>query len=385
MHICFITQEYPEKNKAHGGIGTFISTLGPALVEAGHRVSVLGLSEHITDKEESDRGVNIKRLRKSKWSRLRFIDNSRRLNSAIQTLDKSVTIDILETAETGLAFIKKSKQTKYVIRLHGGHHFFAVAERRKINAWKAFQEKRSFLKADGFIGVSSYVISHTGNYLSYHGKKVKVINNPIDSGKFYHSDKNKIIPGRILFVGTVCEKKGVKELILAFKQVREENNSATLILTGRDWKFSNGNSYTDLMKSIISDENIEGIEFTGPVNYDLLPAEYEKAELCVFPSHMETQGIVALEAMSMAKPVIFSTAGPGEETIENNVDGILADPDSPQDIAEKIIYLLKNKELALSIGEKAHLKILDKYNLKKIVNENLKFYLEIMANDTLIN
>ena len=68
-------------------------------------------------------------------------------------------------------FLKqKIKNIKYVIRLHGGHHFFAEAENRGINKWKGFQEKRSFKKADAFIAVSNYVKNHTATYLSYYNK-----------------------------------------------------------------------------------------------------------------------------------------------------------------------------------------------------------------------
>ncbi len=378
MHICFLTHEYPEGNKSHGGIGTFISTIAPALMVAGHKVTVIGLSQNEIDKEEIDRNVQIKRLRRSKWKRFSFIDNSSRLNQAIKKVNSSDRIDVLEASELGFAFIRKTSNIKFIIRLHGGHHFFAEAEKRKINFWKAFQEKRSFRKADAFIGVSDYVVQNTRKYLSFQNRPIEIIYNPINSDKFYKSDQSKLIPKRILFVGTLCEKKGVRELVLGFKSVKSKTPEALLILTGRDWKYPDGISYSDKMKELVSVNKIEGIEFTGPVNYNDLPIEYEKAEICAFPSHMETQGMVALEAMSMAKPVIFSNVGPGKETIEDGVNGLLADPYSPEDIAEKINYLLENKEIAKQIGGQARVRILEKYNLNKIVEENINFYKSLL-------
>ena len=65
-----------------------------------------------------------------------------------------------------LAFLPKIKEIKYLIRLHGGHHFFAESEKRKINKWKGFQEKRSFKKADAFIAVSQYVNQEIEYFIS---------------------------------------------------------------------------------------------------------------------------------------------------------------------------------------------------------------------------
>lgn len=62
---------------------------------------------------------------------------------------KKIEFDLVEGAELS-AFLPKIKEIKYIIRLHGGHHF-AEGENRGINWWKGFQEKRSFKKADAFI------------------------------------------------------------------------------------------------------------------------------------------------------------------------------------------------------------------------------------------
>ena len=94
--------------------------------------------------------------------------------------------------------------------MHGGHHFFTEFEDRKINFWKAYQEKLSYKKADGFIPVSNFVKEHTQKYLSLHNKPVTMINNFIDKKKFYLSRKKYLIPYRIVFAGTVCKKKVLK-------------------------------------------------------------------------------------------------------------------------------------------------------------------------------
>src|SRR5690554_4128595 len=184
LHICFITSEFPKQDFPHGGVGTFVATLGKALVEKGIKVSVIGLNYINKEETEHINGITVYRVIAKKQKGLQWYFNSKAIADKVKEVHKQNAIDIIETAELGLAFLSKIKGIKYIIRLHGGHHFFAEGENRGINPWKGFQEKRSFSKADGFIGVSNYVKKHTGKYLKYYGKTIEVIANPISFEKF---------------------------------------------------------------------------------------------------------------------------------------------------------------------------------------------------------
>jgi glycosyltransferase involved in cell wall biosynthesis len=190
MHLCFLTSEYPKEGFPHGGLGSFVQTLAVALVKKGARVSVVGLNYTPTDEMERMDGVSIHRIKKSTVKGLAWYFNSKAINEKIKEIHQKDPIDIVESPELGFAFISKIKDIKYIIRLHGGHHFFAEAENRGINKWKGFQEKRSFHKADAFIAVSNYVKTHTEKYLGYHNKPLAYINNPINTQLF------QAVPGK---------------------------------------------------------------------------------------------------------------------------------------------------------------------------------------------
>ena len=104
-----------------------------------------------------------------------------------------------------------------------------------------------------------------------------------------------------------------------------------------------------------------------------MPNLIESAELCVFPSLMESWGIVVLEGMSMGKPVIFMSFGPGPEIIENNVTGILCNTYSSSEIAEKIIYALENPEVMQRMGEAARKDVLERFDVVRLVKNNIFF------------
>ena len=184
MHICFLTNEYPKSGFPHGGLGSFVKTMVEALVKNGIQVTVVGLNYISANETESVNGVSIIRIRKSKVKGLAWYFNSKNIAKTIATIHKENPIDIVEGAELSFAFLPKIKEIKYVIRLHGGHHFFAEGESRGIHWWKGFQEKRSFKKADAFIAVSNYVKSHTAKYLSYHNAPISIIYYPINDLHF---------------------------------------------------------------------------------------------------------------------------------------------------------------------------------------------------------
>jgi glycosyltransferase involved in cell wall biosynthesis len=383
MHICFLTNEYPKVGFSHGGIGSFVKTLAVALVKQGIRVSVVGMNYTANDENETLDGVTIYRLQKSTVKGLAWFYNSKAINERVKSIHTLDPIDIVETSELGLAFINKIKNIKYIIRLHGGHHFFAEGENRGINKWKGFQEKRSFKKADAFIAVSKYVKNHTENYLSYNNKPLAYISSPINT-EFFKPLKGKEVARRIVFAGTVCEKKGIRQLIQAFPLVKKQFPLATLEIYGRDWFYPDGSSYLAMLREKELPqlgEMVQDVHFHGAIAYDAIPSKYAQAEVCVFPSHMETQGLVAPEAMAMEKAVVFTMLGPGPETITDYETGLLCDPHNPKDIADKISWFFLNQEKKVEIGRKAKLFVLKKYGLDTIINQNVSFFESIIIKE----
>lgn len=383
MHICFITNEFPKEGFPHGGIGSFVKTLAVSLVKKGFQISVVGINYTPNNESEIVEGINVYRLKKSTIKGLSWYFNSKALNEKIKQLHKENPIHIIESAELGLAFLSKIKDIKYIIRLHGGHHFFAESENRKINKWKGFQEKRSFSKADTFIAVSQYVKKHTEQYLSYNNKPIAYISNPIDTDFFTPIGKNQS-DNKIVFAGTVCEKKGIRQLIQTLPFVKKEIPDAVLEIYGRDWFFPDGTSYIKMLK----EKELPKIEkaaadvyFKGAISFNDIPNAYSQAAVCVFPSHMETQGLVAPEAMSMEKAVVFTKLGPGPEAVEDYKTGLLCDPYNPKDIAEKIIWFLSNKEEKEIIEKSARKFVVQKYGLNTIIDQNIVFYTSLIKSE----
>lgn len=380
MHICYITAEYPVLNLPHGGVGTFVQNLGYKLIKSEFNVSVIRISNVDKVKIVNDNGVKVYLVPKSSLP-FSFIPNSLKINRLIKKINKKHKIDVVETSELGLAFIRKIKSIKFVIRMHGGHHYFCLSENRKLEKKKVWQEKKSFLKADHIIAVSNYVGETTRGLLKLGNRKIQVIYNPIDVKKFYQSDDSKVEKFTILFAGTIIEKKGIRQLIESLEFLVDEFPEVKLKIAGRDAALPGTTTpYRPILEKSISNKIKSHIEFLGVLPNSELPKHIEQANVCCYPSHMEAMPLAWLEVLAMGKIFIGSLTGPGNEVVKDNLTGLLSDPHKPESIAEKIRWVFNNKNLSDVIARNAREDVLNRFNLDKLVEENINYYKSLIQN-----
>ncbi len=375
MKLCFLSHEYPKPGLNPGGVGVFLKTYLPELAKLGHEVTVLGANNTNLYEETFDQGVRIIRLPNPKTPLINWLLIAKNIKRKIIELSP----DLVEGSELSFAFLPKISNIKYVIRLHGGHHFFSESENRNIDPWRGFQEKRSFKKADGFIAVSDYVKRHTSKFLSFHHKPVALIRYFIDTTTFTFSPiSTNPNPYSLVFVGTVCEKKGVGNLVKAVEILKESCPSVQLDIYGKDWYFPNGQSYKEFIKNQLTETLRKCVKIHEPVPHERIPDIYKSAEFCIFPSFMETQGLVAPEAMAMGKMVIFTDKGPGPETIEHGVNGFLCNPLEINSIVETIQLAFDSRFRKEEISKAALCRVNEVFGKEKNLLENVKFYQKLI-------
>jgi glycosyltransferase involved in cell wall biosynthesis len=111
--------------------------------------------------------------------------------------------------------------------------------------------------------------------------------------------------------------------------------------------------------------------FAGNVDEDVKNNYLSECYALINPSLEEGQGIVALEAMSFAKPVIGSNIPGLTEVLENEITGLTFRVCDSADLADKIIYLMENEEMAKYFGRNGYHKIRSNFLwdtiIKKIV------------------
>lgn len=374
MHICFLTGEYPTEGLAQGGIGSFVYTLAHRLVENGVKVTVLGLYKIEKEYTEVDGGITVIRLPYSKRRFASFLYNKKVLNKELKKLGQSdYPIDILEGSELSFAFLGHKGTFKKIIRMHGGHHFFAVTLGKKPAFWRGWQERQSFKHADYVCAVSDFVANKTRELLHL-TCPITTIYNPIELNEFYQANPAKAVRHSLLFVGTVCEKKGVRQLILSLQYLINKYSDIQLNIVGRDWHSKEIPSYISLLKKEMPAELLQHVIFLGSVEHKNIPKLIEAAQICVYPSLMESFGIAWIEALAMGKMLVGSKIAPAYEIFKDGETGLLCDPYSPESIAEKISYCFDNEDVATEMGLKARMDIIDRFSVDNLVHKNICFY-----------
>lgn len=92
------------------------------------------------------------------------------------------------------------------------------------------------------------------------------------------------------------------------------------------------------------------------------------------PMVLPAQPLTLLEAMAMGKPIVSTSLDVVREIIQDEEEGLLVPPNSPDLLAEGIIRILEDPQLAKRLGDRARAKILTEYNWGRIAERTHEFY-----------
>ncbi len=202
-------------------------------------------------------------------------------------------------------------------------------------------------RLDRRIAVSRPAADFVGQYF---GGDYEIIPNGIDPSRYGEDHGVAPLPeyrdGRptILFVGRFNEeRKGFRYLLRAFPLVREQFPDARLLVVGR----GDVQRYRDFL----AQKGLEGVEFVGYVENDLLPRYYVSCDLFCAPSTRgESFGLILLEAMASGRAVVASRIPGYEGVIGHGEDGWLVAPQDPVALALALVRLLADRERRAAIA-----------------------------------
>jgi glycosyltransferase involved in cell wall biosynthesis len=144
--------------------------------------------------------------------------------------------------------------------------------------------------------------------------------------------------GLLLFVSTLFAYKGAELFIDALstlKAVRPDVDWRAR-LVGRD---PTGGATSTRLRALAEGRDLAGrVELVGAVPHDQVWTEYQRAEIFVYPSQLETFGLPPLEAMAMGTPVVVSDAPPLVEIVDDA--GLVVDPTDANAFATALARLL---------------------------------------------
>jgi glycosyltransferase involved in cell wall biosynthesis len=99
-----------------------------------------------------------------------------------------------------------------------------------------------------------------------------------------------------------------------------------------------------------------------PFERDILPA-YQSAHCLLLPSRGEGLPNSLLEAMAMELAVIVSRVSGTADVVDDGENGVLIPSDSPEALAEAMVFIIQNPDRALRLGQNARQKVATKFSL----------------------
>ena len=101
-------------------------------------------------------------------------------------------------------------------------------------------------------------------------------------------------------------------------------------------------------------------------------------DIFVFPSLVEGLGTALLEAMVMGVPVAVSDIPTFRDLIKEGENGVSFRVNNPEDMAEKVLYLMKNRDMRQQLGRNARTTALERFTLDTMLDKTLDLYNEVV-------
>jgi glycosyltransferase involved in cell wall biosynthesis len=224
------------------------------------------------------------------------------------------------------------------------------------------------------IAISQSVKKSLTSYELVPSKKIFVLPNGIDYQKFHKIASSKIVSiENPIIIGTVCrleKQKGISYLLLSMSSILAKFPTVQLEIVG------DGSLLQELKEFSEKIGISNSVKFFGKFT-DVIPF-YRRMNIFILPSIYEGFGIVLLEAMASGIPVVATQVGGISEVVTDGVSGILIPPKNPEAIANAVIKLIENPQIAESLVKEGY-KRSELFDIKGHVMKIDTFYKNLLG------
>ena len=355
-----------------GGVESHVRSLAAELARRGHEVTVLSSNYAKLPEKEAMEGFAVERV---KCLTVVF------RTPVTPALRKAITpgrFDVvhahspppLSSYYAGAACEKT--RTPFVVTYHCDLEIPSVLGNALIGLYQRTYGRQTMRRAAKLI-VSTETYAATSRVIWRFSPEV--VPNPVDFGRFRPDVDGSAVRARlnlrpddsvVLLVARIVPHKGVEQLVEAAKHVP----GAMFVVVG------DGPFLPDVRRLAAEFGVEDRVHFVGKVPHRDLPAYYAACDVFVLPSvsRLEAFGIVALEAMATAKPVVVSDIPGVREVVTDGVEGLLAEPLHAEDLAAKIRSLLDDPERREQMGARGRQKVEAQFGITQVADAVERVY-----------
>ena len=410
MKIACFVDEFPPFFR--GGLGTYATEISRKFIRKGHSLSVFSRNMGNDPTSDTWQGVDVHRPRLMKFSDIFSIVNPAEVktwdDNGQEFFAETILYNLLSASKLVNNLVLKDNQHYDLLVSHDWLAALAgIIARRNLGAPFVFHfhsteqgrnpagsptikdiERLSATVADRIVTVS-YAMRDELVSFGYPGQKIRVIHNGVDEKKYdatrfsarqKEAFREKIGVGSspmIFFIGRLTRVKGVDSLVWAMPQIIKEIPDAKLVILGTG---EMDQMLTGLVRDLHLEENV--ILHFKMVEEEERLMYYAACDIAVFPSKYEPFGIVCTEAQSMGKPVVVGatgTSGFREQVIPtgNEICGFHINPYDPLDIAQYVVKILKDPDLAATMGNNGRSRVLRNFTWEIASEKTIGVYQEL--------
>jgi glycosyltransferase involved in cell wall biosynthesis len=179
----------------------------------------------------------------------------------------------------------------------------------------------------------------------------------------------------------MTEKNGVIFPTLALPKVLEKHPDTLLVYAGTGEQMGR-------IKETVAQNNLDAnVQLLGSVPHNKMKELYAIADIVLVPSiHShgveEATSISALEAMGSGSPVVAGAVGGLKEIFEDNVDGLLAEEQNVEDLANAVIRILDDPDFGNQLAQRAREKIEKEYSHMAAAQKFEEIYQSVLVKDS---
>ena len=401
LRICLVSKEYPPEGR--GGIANYVHHLAHGLVAAGHDVTVIAgpsMNGSATPSPQtSQRGPEVYRVenrrlplpspirRKARgiWNQL---ERSWAVDREIAHLERTQgPFDVVEVPNWGAEglcncfhpraplLVRLSTPLAQVSRLKGDR------STRPGLRMACFMEALPARRSAHIIANSEFIAQYCTDLYRISKAEPDVILHgipmPVSQPATGKPGENSVT---VLFVGRLEKRKGIDRLLHAIPQVIREVPRCRFVIAGDDiGEAPQGESYRDYFESFASAMSREATTFLGHVEESELNQLYAHCDIFVAPSLSESFGLIYLEAMARAKPVVAFRTGGVPEVVTHNETGILVELNDESGLADALIRLSEDHKLRQKMGRCGFERVQASFSAKRMVEETVACYRRVIS------
>jgi len=392
MRILLVNRWYPI-----GGVGNYVRILSSALADLGHSVTVITSSQYADwPQPKQDTRVALYsipypaapyRLRRLPGIRLHYraietLLYARRVEQMRKHLEqREGKCDIVEYAEVNAeGLFHPTMDTPFVVKLHMPAFVFKQVLPQSLGYstyWIGRWERSLIRRARGVISPSHDLAARVATFCNIDRGRIQFIPNPINLNEFHPGPRSESKNMHILFIGNLDHHKGAFLMAEAIPLIVEHCSRAHVTFVGQNTTLSNGEKGDARIREIVGNAYTDRIDFTGYVAQDALLKLIWDADICVTPSYYENCPYAALEVMACARPLVATRNSGFVEMIQDGETGLLFEPGSAADLADKILRLANDPAYGAELGRRAHEWVRAHYAAPLIAAEQVKYYEQV--------